>query len=236
MSPADTIPLMLLALHGLALGMGIIFLSLIYAMHRRAHYLVRASIQNQKPYMFLPPFLPRPTTWLAVRTADPRTVLDALGRNRASLDSWSEGTGGGNEFFISPQVHGWVIVTGIGLVNPSDDVDECFRFLIALSRKVGHVQFFQANAITHHHAWTRLDDGYVTRAYAWAGETIWSQGFKTLPEIELGLKSPSYGENLPDNEAAEANARKVPLLAARWSVDPAEANSRLLKHAPGIGR
>ncbi len=39
MSFADTIPLMLLALLGLALGMGIIYLSLIYALHRRAYYL-----------------------------------------------------------------------------------------------------------------------------------------------------------------------------------------------------
>ena len=236
MSPADTTPLMLLALHGLALGMGIIFLALIYAMHRRAHYLVRAANQNHKSFLFLPPFLPRPTQWLAVRSANPRTVQDALGRNRASVDSWSEGVSGGNKFFISQQVHGWVIVTGPGLPNPGDDVDECFRFLTDASRKLGHVQFFLANPITQHHAWARMDDGCVTRAYAWAGETIWNQGFKTLPEIELGLKCFGYGENPPGNETAEMNTRKVPLLAGRWSVDPAEVNSRLLKHAPGIGR
>ena len=33
-----------------------------------------------------------------------------------------------NEFFISPRVNGWVIVTGPGLPNPGDDVDACFVF------------------------------------------------------------------------------------------------------------
>src|ERR1017187_3576056 len=113
MSSADTIPLMLLALHGLALGMGIIFLSLMYALHRRAYYLdLRpAAGRNQRSILFFPPFLQRPTSWLAVRAVNPKSVQDALGRNRSTLDSWSEGMTGGREFFISPQVHGWVIVT-----------------------------------------------------------------------------------------------------------------------------
>ncbi len=37
--------------------------------------------------------------------------------------------------------------------------------------------------------WARLDDGCVTRAYAWAGETVWNQGVKTLPEIEAGRET-----------------------------------------------
>ncbi|HXR04945.1 MAG TPA: hypothetical protein VN836_09590 [Verrucomicrobiae bacterium] len=238
MSSADTLPLMLLALHGLALGMSIVFLSLIYALHRRAYYLdlKLASDGNQNSILFFPPFLQRPTTWLAIRSVNPKAVQSALGPNRATLDSWSEGMTGGRDFFISPQVHGWVIVTGPGLPNPGDDVDACFHFLLTLSRRLGHVQFFHANGILHHHAWARLDEGCVTRAYAWAGETVWNQGAKTLPEIELGMKCVAYGENPGTNENVETNAKKVPLLAARWSLDPAEINSRLVKHITGIRR
>ena len=76
--------------------------------------------------------------------------------------------------------------------------------------------------------------GGVTRAYAWAGETVWTQGVKTLPEIELGLKCFGYGENPASNESAEVNIRKVPLLAARWSLDPAGIDERLFDHAHGI--
>ena len=56
-------------------------------------------------------------------------------------------------------MNGWIIVTGSGLPNPSCDVDECFRFLTELSRKLGQVQFFQADRILHHHAWARVENG-----------------------------------------------------------------------------
>ena len=81
-----------------------------------------------------------------------------------------------------------------------------------------------------------MDEGCVTRAYAWAGETLWNQGVKTLPEIELGLKCFAYGESPATTNNAEANVKKVPLLAARWSLDPAAINSRFVKHFTGIGR
>jgi hypothetical protein len=51
-----------------------------------------------------------------------------------------------------------------------------FSFSDALSRKLGHVQFFYADRLLHHHAWARMDEGCVTRAYAWTGETVWNQG------------------------------------------------------------
>ena len=76
-----------------------------------------------------------------------------------------------------------------------------------------------------HHAWARLDDGCVTRAYAWAGETIWNQGATTMAENGLGMKCSGYGEDSAAGfwtakENAVANVEKIPLLAARWSLDP----------------
>ena len=83
-----------------------------------------------------------------------------------------EGMTGERKFFIGPPVNGWIIVTGSGLPNPSCNVDECFRFLSKISAQLGHVQFFYADRILHHHAWARVENGIFTRAYAWAGETI----------------------------------------------------------------
>ncbi len=139
-----------------------------------------------------------------------------------------------HEFSISPRVNGWVIVTGPGLPDPGDDVDGCFRFLTYVSRKLGHVQFFHAEKFSAHHAWARLDNGCVTRAYAWAGETIWNQGATTTGESMLGLKCSGYGEDSGagfwvTKERASANVEKIPLLAARWSVDPG-----ILHRADGI--
>ncbi len=79
-----------------------------------------------------------------------------------------------------------------------------------------------------------MDDGCVTRAYAWAGETIWNQGAKTLAESRLDMKCAGYGEEAGDDflanqEKAAENVEKIPLLAARWSLDP-----EILHRAGGI--
>jgi hypothetical protein len=112
-------------------------------------------------------------------------------------------------------------------------VDACHLFLTALSRELGHIQFFHAEKFSAHHAWARLDDGCVTRAYAWARETIWNQGAKTPVENRLGLKCSGYGEHSTGfwatRENAAANVEKIPLLAARWSLDPG-----ILHRADGI--
>jgi hypothetical protein len=118
-------------------------------------------------------------------------------------------------------------------------VDACFRFLTELSRRVGHVQLFKADATLMHHAWARLEAGRVVRAYAWAGGTLWNQGMKTPAESELGLKCFGYGEgprpaDWSFNELISSNVEKVPLLAARWSLNPAEIDARLVERSRGV--
>jgi hypothetical protein len=95
------------------------------------------------------------------------------------------------------------------------------------------VQFFHAEKLLHHHAWARLEDGGVTRAYAWAGETIWNQGVQTGAEIELQLVCFPYGESAGAWETAELaalNVQRIPRLAARWSVDPGETTASFPNH------
>jgi hypothetical protein len=77
-----------------------------------------------------------------------------------------------------------------------------------------------------------MDDGYVTRAYAWTGQTIWNQGIKTAGEIELKMKCFPYGQESFPVKAIEDNFNKLSLLATRWSLDPARIRS--LKKADGI--
>ena len=127
-----------------------------------------------------------------------------------------------------------MIVTGLGLPTPSDDVDATFLFLTELSRKLGHVQFFYAEKFSRHHGWARLDEGSVTRGYAWTGETVWNQGVETLPEISAGLKTFAYGENTATILDAETNFERVPQLAARWSLDPAVVKFNPLRPVTGI--
>jgi hypothetical protein len=131
------------------------------------------------------------------------------------------------------------VVIGSGLPDPAVDVDACFRFVVDLGRKLGQVRFFSASRILHHYAWVRVEGGRVVLAYAWEGETPWSQGLRTPAEKELGLKYFDYAES-PDGapwvrrELVAANADKVPLLAARWSLDPAQVDEGFLAQEQGI--
>ncbi len=235
MSQNDSIALLLLGLQGLALGIGFIILGWMLAANRRNRLTQKQIVSPaQNFFLFQPAAVRRPESWLAIRAVSPEAVRLALGLGNTEPCSWAEGLSGGHEFFISPRVHGWVIVTGMGLPNPTDDVDATFLFLTALSRQLGHVQFFYASRLLRHHAWARLDDGCVTRAYAWAGETVWNQGAETLPEIEADVKLSGYGEHSSTLLDAETNFEKVPQLAARWSLDPAQVKLNSFHPATGI--
>jgi hypothetical protein len=226
--------MMLLAMQGLALGIGFMILGWMLAGHSRNQLAPQAISPAQNFFPFPPPTVRRPCCWVAVRGVSPETVKLALGLNRAEPCSWAEGLSGGHDFFISPRLNGWVIVTGMGLPNPTDDVEATFLFLTALSQQLGHVQYFYASRLLHHHAWARLDDGCVTRGYAWAGETVWNQGTKSVPEIETGVRLFDYGEYAATVLDAEVNFDKVPQLAARWSLDPAEVKLNSFRPAMGI--
>jgi hypothetical protein len=128
---------------------------------------------------------------------------------------------------------------GASLPDPADDVDRCFHFLLELSRKLGHVQFFSLSRVLNHHAWVQAEQGQILRAYAWAGRTLWNQGRPTRAELELGLTCLDYWEQsaptaFGQSDAAGLNTDRVPLLAARWSLDPATIDVRRCKESHGI--
>jgi hypothetical protein len=240
----NLIPILLLILLGVALGSGGIIVSLVlYSRSRRGFFEPQFSATKLHP---TPNFVPqhiifqhRPPAWLAVRSRNLHAVQSALALNNPKPCTWIEGITREQKLFIAPPLNGWILIVGQGLPDPAEDVDACFRFLHGLSRKLGHVQFFTANRVLGHHAWARFEAGRVTRAYTWAGKTLWNQGIKTRAELELGLKCFHYLE-LPDRPAygqpdvIAMNTEKVPLLAARWSLDPATIDERLFEHAHGV--
>ncbi len=166
-------------------------------------------------------------------------VQSALGLSNPHPCTWIQGLSTEKKLFIAPPIHGWILITGCGLPDPSEDVDVCFRFLVNLSRKLGHVQFFSANRILGHHAWVRAESGRIVRAYAWADRTLWNQGVKTQAEISLGLKCFQYLEApestlFTQSDLISLNTEKVPQLASQWSIDPAAIDERTLDHACGV--
>jgi len=236
---------LLILVLSLALVLGLV--TLLMALH----FLRSSRLERQREFehnrllsrerRFQSAILSVPSRWLAVRSEDPHAVQSALGLLKARRCSWEEGLSAAHEqkLFISPPVDGWILVMGFSLPEPAHDVDKCFHFIVALSRKLGRVQFFSANRAAHHHAWVEADQGRIQRAYAWAGQTLWNQGRMTKAEIDLRLHCCGYGE-VPEQIAfAQVNSfarntERVPLLASRWSVDPGSISARTSREAQGI--
>jgi hypothetical protein len=188
------------------------------------------------------PFLfDRPARWLAIKCSNLQRVQDALGLNNPKPCPLSEGFSrlGDHKLFISPPLKGWVLVVGSSLPDLTEDVDQLYHFLMRVAGELGSVQYFCANRVLSHHAWVRIENNRVYRAYAWAGETLWNQGERTAGEKELELKCYEYGDSpLPfpftARDSHVANTEKVIQLAARWSVDPLMVNTQHLRPAFGI--
>jgi hypothetical protein len=239
------IAFLLILLLGVVMGIGVLgFVLVLYSLRRgrwgdgKGFFAAESSPGERRSAAAL---LGLPTRWLAVRSGNPYVVQAALGLHKPTPCSWEEGLTAASEhkLFISPPVNGWVLVIGSGLPDPSEDVDRCFRFVLEVTRKLGQVQFFSFNRVVNYHAWVQADQGRIIRAYAWAGKTLWNQGPLTRAEADLGIVCYDYAEaprkqSFSYSDPLAANTEKVPLLAARWSLDPAAIDTRTLKQSHGI--
>ena len=239
----ELLPFLLLSLLAVALlvGMGCVFFIL---RSRRGDRFKGSPATNQpglsgarkpKPLLF-----DSPNRWLVVRSSNPQAVQVALGLHNVMACSWEQGLAEAQDFklFLSPPIKGWILIFGLGLPDPSDDVDDTFKLILSLSGTLGQVQFFSANRVVNSHAWVQADHGRILRAYAWSGTTLWNQGEVTSAEAELGLICFDYAEaisqRLPHHEPQRGNAEKVPWLAGRWSLDPTTLDESEINHRTGI--
>ena len=192
--------------------------------------------QESAPFLF-----DRPNRWLAVKCTNIQKVQNALHLNNPTPCPLSEGFSrlGEHKLFISPPVKGWILVVGNSLPDMNEDIDKLYHFLMKAASELGSVQYFSANRVLSHHAWIRIENNRVYRAYAWAGETLWNQGDTTAAERDLEMKCYSYGDApLPfpftARDSHVANTEKVMQLAARWSIDPMAVNNQSVRAAFGI--
>jgi len=233
---------MLILLLGLVTGAGLMLLVLSIRNSRRpARRDRRFPVPLLAAGRFRWPSAGLPPRWLAIQVNNPRLVQAVLGLHKPVACSWQDGLtlAQTQKLFITPCLNGWVLVMGSHLPDPADDVDQCFHLLQRLSRRLGRVQFFSANPLLKQHAWACAHQGRIERAYAWAGRTLWNQGCQTPGEAELGMVCYDYGTTSAGLHRVHAdpiarNTDRVPLLAARWSVDPSAVDPRVLQEAHGI--
>lgn len=180
-----------------------------------------------------------PARWMAVRAASVREVRNALELSNTTPCSIEDGLAGNHQqaLFLAPPVNGWVLITGPGVPDPAGDIDEVFHVLRALSIRLGAAQFFCFNRALGYHGWAWARGGGIVRGFAWTGQTIWNEGDLTPAERTFRMRCPAYDEPSQDNAISQdsilANIDKVPLLAARWSVDPVSVHQQI-PHAIGV--
>lgn len=234
----DPLVVGLLVSLGFVLGLAFLFL-VIYRHHLgRTPRASGAAGRESHAENSGPPCLPFqvPQRWVSVRSSNSMLIRELLGVSEQIAVPWSEALARAREprLFISAPVDGWTLILGGRLPDPARDVEALFRWLHRLSRELGEVHFYASDRVVHTHAWARLEDGRVGRAYAWTGETQWNEGRLTLEERLLGLRCRDYFEEAePPRFGTVApevrNSERVILLARRWSVDPVAASERLLQ-------
>jgi hypothetical protein len=226
----------------------LIFFMMLYRRERRRRSAL--GVTTASPELFLRgprrPFpFPLPARWMAVNGATPERIRAAFRGKVAVYSGWADALSRCRErtVFVSPSVDGWSLVVGGDLPDVFQDVDRAFHRLRELGDALGTIQFFSADRVLHSHAWVRIDQGHVTRAYAWAGSTLWNEGRVSLEERLLGLRCREYGEE-PESEPVPIgevspeshNTDRVVLLARKWSVDPLIASELILLHESALER
>ena len=187
--------------------------------------------------------------WLAIRSADPMTVMGALGIASADASNWNSGLGtiydptlGQRRVFISAPVDGWIFVVSSALPHPHGGafLDKSTPFLTELSERLGEVQYFASFPDVDVFAWARLASGRFIRAFAVGDEgVLWNRGRTTREERTLGLKlfelrgvrgrrGDAGGELL-----MHPTPEHVMRLAGAWSLNPTLLDSS--KAAPSRG-
>jgi hypothetical protein len=227
----------------LALGICAAIVSVLYVRQRRTASSMLPEVKQPGIGVtpaYQPSVFEHSCRWCVVKGKKVSAVQSALGLHNPTPCSWNEGTSGlgSHQLFVSPPIRGWILIVGPGLPDPCEDAEKCFHFLVQLSRSLGEVQCFSVNRAANHHAWVRLNQGKIRRAYAWAGDTLWNQGRPTQAERELAVRCAAYGERPPAVDPSISgfvgNSDKVPQLAARWSFDPAAISQSMLQTGLGV--
>ena len=173
--------------------------------------------------------------WLAVRSRDTQSVLEALGLYETTPCNWNSGIGAvydhrlSAHVYVTPPVRGWVFVVGLALPYPvgSGFVDKCTPLLVDLGGRFPQVQYFFSCPSIDYYAWARVRDGRLTRAFAVTDEGIvWNKGRTTKEERALGLKL--FELRGVEGRKGDAGGEMilhptedhVMRLAHGWSIDP----------------
>lgn len=186
-------------------------------------------------------------SWFAVRTQEPRRVVEALGLGGGAAANWKSGTEAayrqpaGTEaprVFVSPPIGAWVFVVGASLPFPDGDGSAearkrapFYELFHRLSQAFGDVQFFGSHRVVGLAAWARASQGKVTRAFAFADGSVYANvGPQSAEERQLGFADLAELAPAPATDRLFAIAQQRDEAAEKLvanGMPPTEATARI---------
>jgi hypothetical protein len=200
---------------------------------REPHMAARASTSPQSAVdsPATPVSFAYKTAWFAVKSNDSEAVARALGLKRLRPASWKAGIDSAydddqSSVFVTPPIHGWVLVVGRKLLSlpPNEGT-----VLLSLSRQFAEAQFFATMRISDAYMWERAQNGELVCSFDSGDGEIHRHGNARAVEKELDLrffddespdaKTPGYYDR---DDLTFPDQKDVLKVAALWSVDPSQ--------------
>jgi hypothetical protein len=179
--------------------------------------------------------------WLAIHCVKPAQVAQALQLHDIGPVNWTQGLteayNDNGQVYVSPCLNGWVLVVGRALWNKIDmnqNIEEN-EWLYQLSRTLGDVYYFSTMRDLNNHAWAKIHNGQVKRAYAYSGEmgeVMWDYGNISREEQSLGFDFADYKGSNVNGEGCFPNEQDVLSIASAWSIDTSFNTG---KYRPDLG-
>lgn len=160
------------------------------------------------------------TAWLAVKTTDGATVVQALRLRDVTRVGWGAVDDSYDHgVFVTPPVGDWTLAVSVDFADPPTGPD-----IATLSGELNaEVQFFVSHRIVELQGWASAIDGNLRRQFVYLGESgeiVASTGEPTPVEHQLGIPDPGAAPIGSAPIDVAPNEDTVMTVAEAWSLDP----------------
>lgn len=180
--------------------------------------------------------------WLAIRGDSPQLVAHALGAEAVQACNWKSAAKaiygeGGRRVFISPPIHGWVLIAGNALptLDVAERADQATSLMKTLGRTFEDVQYFATHRVVGYHAWARVLRGEIVRCFAYLGERgeiLYESGVPDV--VEQALRKTNREEWKDESAEFSPSEDDVMAMAGAWSIDPTQLEDLGLPASAGL--
>jgi hypothetical protein len=170
--------------------------------------------------------------WFAVKAKNKEDIANILKLKILGKSNWKNGVAQAydNRIFITPEINGWTLICGNGLLTLLDKDSVDVSILNTLSTKYGEAQYFYTHRIPEYHIWAKSLNGNLERYYSYIGEQGENLRIEGEPtEIEKGMnlvntfsKESKNEKYFDDEKLIIPDESLVMKIAKNWSIDPTE--------------